>query len=135
MVYADAFGRALYSMRLAINEPLYCMPERRGSTMKEKARPISVRILFKHSTQKRGKATYRRKDPAQYMNKTNAVSAVSSRCVHIPHIFLCSTKNPAGACEAPVHIAPETRYYLLDSLPNIVIEYCKRPNGVEKISR
>jgi len=42
-------------------------------------------------------------------------------------------ENPVGACKEPFHIAPETRHYLLDSLPNTVIEYCKRPNGVEKI--
>jgi len=67
------------------------------------------------------------------MNKTTAVSGASSRCVYIPDISLCSTENPARACKEPFHIAPETRHDFLDSLPNTVIEYYKRKNGVEKI--
>jgi hypothetical protein len=67
------------------------------------------------------------------MNKITAVSEAFTRYVHIPDISLCSTKNPADACEELVHIAPETRHYLLDSLPNTGIGYPKRPNGVEKI--
>jgi hypothetical protein len=72
------------------------------------------------------------------MNKTTAASAASSTCVHIPDIslnFSCSNNKSAGACEEPALNELETRHYLLDSLPNTVIEYCKRPNGVEKIPR
>jgi len=70
---------------------------------------------------------------AHYINKANAVFAAYSMLVYIPDIYFCSTKNPAAACEEPVHIVPETKHYFLDYLPKTGIEYCKWPNGVEKI--